>query len=71
MSLLARDHTVVAPDLMGHGESAKPRGDYSLGAQASRIRDLVFGSKMEKIQSTISNNFLVVGPHYTAGLQTS
>ncbi len=35
------------------------------------IRDLVFGSKMEKIQSTISNNFLVVGPQYTAGLQTS
>ncbi len=33
------------------------------------IRDLVFGSKMEKIQSTISNNFLVVGPHYTAALQ--
>jgi nucleotide-binding universal stress UspA family protein len=35
------------------------------------IRDLVFGSKMEKIQSTISNNLLVVGPHYTAGLQPS
>jgi nucleotide-binding universal stress UspA family protein len=33
------------------------------------IRNLVFGSKMEQVQSTISNNFLVVGPHYTAGLQ--
>lgn len=33
------------------------------------IRDLVFGSKMEKIQSTISNNFLVVGPNYAAGLE--
>jgi nucleotide-binding universal stress UspA family protein len=32
------------------------------------IRDLVFGSKMEKIQSTIPNNMLIVGPHYTAGL---
>jgi nucleotide-binding universal stress UspA family protein len=32
------------------------------------IRDLVFGSKMEKIQSTIPNNLLIVGPHYTAGL---
>jgi hypothetical protein len=32
------------------------------------IRNLVFGSKMEKIQSTISNNLLIVGPHYTAGL---
>jgi len=32
------------------------------------IRDLVFGSKMEKIQSTISNNLLVVGPRYAAAL---
>lgn len=32
------------------------------------IRDLVFGSKMEQIQSTIPNNLLIVGPNYTAGL---
>ena len=38
---LARDYTVVAPDLLGHGRSAKPRGDYSLGAYASGIRDLL------------------------------
>ncbi len=31
------------------------------------IRDIVFGSKMEKIQSTISNNLLIVGPNYAAG----
>ena len=41
MPLLARDYTVIAPDLLGHGESAKPRGDYSLGAYASGIRDLL------------------------------
>jgi pimeloyl-ACP methyl ester carboxylesterase len=37
---LARKHTVLAPDLLGHGQSAKPRGDYSMGAFASGIRDL-------------------------------
>lgn len=30
------------------------------------IRDILFGSKMEKIQSTITNNLLVAGPNYTA-----
>ena len=38
---LAERYTVVAPDLLGHGHSAKPRGDYSLGAYASGIRDLL------------------------------
>jgi pimeloyl-ACP methyl ester carboxylesterase len=38
---LAEHFTVIAPDLLGHGESAKPRGDYSLGAYASGIRDLM------------------------------
>jgi pimeloyl-ACP methyl ester carboxylesterase len=44
MPLLARSYTVVAPDLMGHGESAKPMGDYSLGAYASGLRDLLVGA---------------------------
>jgi pimeloyl-ACP methyl ester carboxylesterase len=43
MKVLARDHTVIAPDLLGHGESAKPMGDYSLGAYASGLRDLLVG----------------------------
>ncbi len=30
------------------------------------IRDMVFGSKMEKIQSVIPNNMLIVGPKYAA-----
>ena len=38
---LARDYRVVAPDLIGHGDSATPRGDYSLGAHAASIRDLL------------------------------
>ena len=41
MPYLATRFTVVAPDLMGHGQSAKPRGDYSLGAYASGVRDLM------------------------------
>jgi pimeloyl-ACP methyl ester carboxylesterase len=38
---LSEHFTVLAPDLVGHGASAKPRGDYSLGAYASGIRDLM------------------------------
>jgi pimeloyl-ACP methyl ester carboxylesterase len=41
MPALAERYTVIAPDLLGHGQSAKPRGDYSLGAYASGIRDLL------------------------------
>jgi len=35
------DHRVLAPDLFGHGASAKPMGDYSLGAHAATLRDLL------------------------------
>jgi pimeloyl-ACP methyl ester carboxylesterase len=38
---LSKRFTVIAPDLLGHGLSAKPRGDYSLGAYASGVRDLL------------------------------
>jgi pimeloyl-ACP methyl ester carboxylesterase len=39
---LAQRFTVVAPDLLGHGESGKPRrGEYSLGAHANVLRDLL------------------------------
>jgi len=47
--LLARDYAVVAPDLIGHGASAKPPGDYSLGAQASALRDLLSILNTEKV----------------------
>jgi pimeloyl-ACP methyl ester carboxylesterase len=38
---LADAYTVIAPDLIGHGDSAAPRGDYSLGAHAAGVRDLL------------------------------
>jgi pimeloyl-ACP methyl ester carboxylesterase len=38
---LARRHTVIAPDLLGHGLSDKPRGDYSVPAYANGMRDLL------------------------------
>ncbi len=41
MSVLGEHYRVIAPDLLGHGLSAKPRGDYSLGAHACGLRDLL------------------------------
>ena len=38
---LSDEFTVIAPDMLGHGGSAKPRGDYSLGAYAAGARDLL------------------------------
>lgn len=38
---LSAGHRVIAPDILGHGQSAKPRGDYSLGAIAVWLRDLL------------------------------
>lgn len=38
---LARDHTVIAPDLLGHGASDKPRADYSIAGYANAMRDLL------------------------------
>ena len=38
---LAENHTVIVPDLLGHGDTAAVRGDYSIGAHAAVIRDLL------------------------------
>ena len=43
------DHRVIVPDLFGHGESAKPMGDYSLGAHAATLRDLLDRLGIERV----------------------
>jgi len=43
ISALAATHTVIAPDLPGHGESDPPAGDYSLGAHAAALLVLLVG----------------------------
>lgn len=48
MPALAKRFTVIAPDLLGHGGSAKPRGDYSLGAYASGVRDMLIALGHER-----------------------
>ena len=47
--LLSERFTLIAPDLLGHGESATPRGDYSLGAHASGARDVVTALGHERV----------------------
>ena len=41
MGALAEHFTVVAPDLLGHGGSDKPRADYSVAAFSNGMRDLL------------------------------
>jgi pimeloyl-ACP methyl ester carboxylesterase len=48
LPLLTERFTVVAPDLLGHGASAKPQGDYSLGAYACLVRDLLLALGHER-----------------------
>lgn len=49
LSRLARTHTVIAPDLLGHGLSDKPRGDYSVGGYANGMRDLLSVLDIERV----------------------
>jgi pimeloyl-ACP methyl ester carboxylesterase len=56
MRVLAERFTVIAPDLLGHGRSAKPRGDYSLGAYASGLRDLLVA--LDHPQATVVGHSL-------------
>ena len=72
MPRLARHYTVVAGDLLGHGRSAKPRGDYSLGAYASGMRDLLGALGFERgtvvgrsLGGGIAMQFAYQYPEYT------
>ena len=49
LDALARRYTVIAPDLLGHGESDKPRADYSIGAFANGMRDLLTVLGIDKV----------------------
>ena len=49
MHALARHFTVIAPDLLGHGDSAKPRADYSVGGYANGMRDLLTVLNVDKV----------------------
>src|SRR4051812_12207612 len=46
---LARRYTVIAPDLLGHGLSDKPRADYSVGGYANGMRDLLTVLGIDKV----------------------
>ena len=46
---LARRYTVIAPDLLGHGVSDKPRADYSVGGYANGMRDLLTVLGIDKV----------------------
>lgn len=45
---LAKSHDVIAPDLPGHGESGSSAGDYSVGAMAATVRDLLMALGIER-----------------------
>jgi pimeloyl-ACP methyl ester carboxylesterase len=53
---LAQHHTVVAPDLLGHGRSEKPRADYTVAGYANGMRDLL--SVLEIDRATVVGHSL-------------
>src|ERR1043165_1554772 len=48
-STVAQRFTVIAPDLLGHGKSDKPRADYSVAAYANGMRDLLSVLDIERV----------------------
>ncbi|MGZ4452986.1 MAG: alpha/beta fold hydrolase [Nocardioides sp.] len=53
---LGEKYTLIAPDLLGHGESDKPRGDYSPGGYANGMRDLLTILGVDKV-TVIGHSF--------------
>ncbi len=53
---LSRRYTVIAPDLLGHGQSDKPRADYSVGGYANGMRDLLTVLGIDKV-TVIGHSF--------------
>ena len=53
---LGEHYTLLAPDLLGHGESDKPRGDYSPGGYANGMRDLLTVLGIDKV-TVIGHSF--------------
>ena len=53
---LSRKYRVIAPDLLGHGSSTKPRTDYSLGALSVLIRDVI--NELDITQATFVGHSL-------------
>ena len=53
---LAEHYTVIAPDLLGHGRSEKPRADYSVAGFANGMRDLL--SVLEVDRATVVGHSL-------------
>jgi pimeloyl-ACP methyl ester carboxylesterase len=49
ISRLAPRHTIIAPDLLGHGRSDKPRADYSVAGYANAMRDLLSVLGIERV----------------------
>jgi pimeloyl-ACP methyl ester carboxylesterase len=72
---LATDHVVIAPDLPGHGESGASAGDYSLGAMAATLRDLLLALGHERatvighsLGGGVAMQFSYLFPEYTERL---
>jgi len=72
---LTTDHTVIAPDLPGHGESGASAGDYSLGAMAATVRDLLIALGHERatvighsLGGGVAMQFSYLFPDYTERL---